>query len=183
MHIEERKKTVKDGYAIKTPYNNLYPHYVHNISTIEAQTFPDPWVSQADGKSYGQARSRAQAHEKPKTRCGMIKIHRLQSAKDFRALFRFGRRRESVFFKVTTRPNGVAFSRFAFIAAKSVDKRAVVRNRLRRRCREWVRTHLSPPSISLDVAIFFEKEAKGATQKEFYKDLALLFRYYGENSK
>ena len=113
----------------------------------------------------------------------MMKIHRLQSAKDFRALFRAGRRRESVFFRLIMRPNSIAFSRFAFIAAKSVDKRAVVRNRLRRRGREWVRTHLSPPSMPLDVALIFKKEAKDATQKEFYKDLALLFQYYGQNSK
>ena len=81
------------------------------------------------------------------------------------------------------RPNNVLFPRFAFIAAKSVDKRAVVRNRLRRRGREWVRTHLSPPLVPVDVAIFFKKEAKDATQKEFYKDLAILFRYDAENSK
>ena len=102
-------------------------------------------------------------------------VHRLQSARDFRALFRFGRRRESVFFKLSARQNNLSFSRFAFIAAKSVDKRAVVRNRLRRRAREWVRTHLSSSFPSLDVAIFFKKEAKDATQKEFYKDLASLF--------
>ena len=75
------------------------------------------------------------------------------------------------------------FSRFAFIAPKSVDKRAVVRNRLRRRAREWARTHLSSSFLPLDAAILFKKEAKDATQKEFYKDLASLFRYYGENSK
>ena len=107
----------------------------------------------------------------------MITIHRLQSARDFRALFRFGRRQESRFFRLTTRPNTLLVSRFAFIAPKSVDKRAVVRNRLRRRCREWVRTHHSPRSPHLDVAVFFKREVVDATQREFYKDLASLFSY------
>ncbi len=113
----------------------------------------------------------------------MISLHRLQSAKDFRMLFRFGRRRESDFFKLTVLPNNMPFSRFAFIAAKTVDKRAVVRNRLKRRSREWVRTHCFFPSPSVDIALFFKKSAAQATQKEFYKDLSLLFRDYEEHSK
>ena len=113
----------------------------------------------------------------------MIRVHRLQGARDFRALFRFGRRRESLFFKISTRQNNMGFSRFAFIVPKSVDKRAVMRNRLRRRTREWVRTRLSSSFPALDVAVFFKKDAKDATQKEFYKDLSSLFRYYAENSK
>ncbi len=108
----------------------------------------------------------------------MIRIHRLQSAKDFRALFHFGRRKETHLFKLTTLPNNLSFSRFAFIAPKTVDKRAVVRNQLRRQCREWVRTHCSSPLEGLDVVIFFKKNAKEATKKEFYKDLATLLQYY-----
>ena len=110
-------------------------------------------------------------------------MHRLQSAKDFRALFRFGRRQESELFKLSTLPNKLSFTRFAFIAPKTVDKRAVARNRLRRRAREWIRTHLSSPAQPLDVAVFFKKEAQAASQKEFYEDLARLFRYDGENPK
>lgn len=107
-------------------------------------------------------------------------LHRLQSAKDFRLLFRFGRRRESRFLRLSILPNNLLFSRFAFIAPKTVDKRAVVRNRLRRRTREWVRIHAGPPSPPVDIAIFFKKEAKQATKKEFYEDIANVFREYTE---
>lgn len=108
----------------------------------------------------------------------MIKMHRLQSAKDFRALFRTGHRKESRFFKISIRPNNHSFSRFAFITPKSIDKRAVIRNRLRRRCREWVRTHLSSPFPPVDIALFFKKDAKNAPKKEFYEDLAILFNFF-----
>ena len=111
----------------------------------------------------------------------MIPIHRLQSAKDFRALFRLGRRRETRLFKLIVLPNRFSYSRFAFIASKIVDKRAVVRNRLRRRCREWIRVHFLPSSGSgMDIAIFFKKDARTATKKEFYNDLANLLQYNTE---
>jgi len=110
----------------------------------------------------------------------MIHIHRLQSAKDFRTLFRFGRRRESRLFRTTVLPNNLLFCRFAFIAAKTVDKRAVVRNRLRRRAREWIRIHLLPPPQSVDIALFFKKDSKQASKKEFYEDLKSLFGQHAE---
>lgn len=112
----------------------------------------------------------------------MITIHRLGSAKDFRVLFRLGRRREFRFFKLIYLPNKLSFSRFAFITPKTVDKRAVVRNRLRRRCREWIRKSLIPLPRALDIAITFKKDAHKATRKEFYADLKDLFGDYTEHS-
>lgn len=106
----------------------------------------------------------------------MIPIHRLQSAKDFRMLFRLGRRRETNLFRITTLPNHLPYSRFAFIASKTVDKRAVARNRLRRRCREWIRIHFSAKIYNMDIVIFFKPEAGRATKKEFYSSLADLFQ-------
>lgn len=106
----------------------------------------------------------------------MIRIHRLQSAKDFRVLFRLGRRKETSLFRLITLPNGLTYSRFSFIAPKTVDKRAVVRNRLRRRCREWMRGHFSDQIHNMDIAIFFKQGAGRATKKEFYSSLADLFQ-------
>lgn len=105
----------------------------------------------------------------------MIRINRIGREKDFQLLFLKGRRRESRFFRLTVLPNTLTFSRFAFIASKNVDKRAVVRNRLRRRSREWMRKNLISFPRGLDIALFFKKDAKNAVKKEFYEDLAKLF--------
>lgn len=105
-----------------------------------------------------------------------MKIHRLQSIKDFRTLFRFGRRQDSLLFKIVTRPNSLSFTRIAFIAPKTVDKRAVVRNRLRRRAREWVRVYAPPPEQSIDIALTFKKGAGDARKDLFYEDIKSLFR-------
>ena len=105
-----------------------------------------------------------------------MEIHRLQSTKDIRALFRLGRHRESSFFRITTRRNTLLYSRFAFIAPKTINKKAVVRNRLRRRAREWIRMHVAASSYSFDVALTFKKTGVTATKNQFYEDIATLFR-------
>lgn len=102
-------------------------------------------------------------------------MHRLGSGQDFRVLFRLGRRRESRFFKLIYLQNKLSFSRFAFITPKTVNKRAVARNRLRRRCREWIRKSLIPLPRPFDIVITCKKDANKATRKEFYADLTDLF--------
>lgn len=79
-------------------------------------------------------------------------------------------------FRVVYLPNKNARPRFAFIAPRSIDKRAVLRNLLRRRTREWVRGHLDGLQKPLDVAVIFKKEAVSATRKNFYEELARVFR-------
>lgn len=101
----------------------------------------------------------------------MKKIFRLKSEQDFRNLFRGGKKMETRLFRIIAHKNRLGFPRFAFVASKAVDKRAVRRNLLRRRAREWIRKNLSA-SLPFDAAIYFKKEAAGATKKEFYEELA-----------
>lgn len=110
-------------------------------------------------------------------------MHRLQSRNGFRLLFRFGKRRETQFFTLIYLPNNVSFSRFAFITPKIIDKRAVIRNRLRRRCREWIRTYPIIFPRPYDIAIMCKKNANQTTQKEFYADLVDLFGEYAQKRK
>jgi ribonuclease P protein component len=59
---------------------------------------------------------------------------------DFDAVYRAGRRRSSAYFVVFFRANQLPLSRFGFSIKKALGG-AVVRNRMRRRLREIVRTH------------------------------------------
>lgn len=102
----------------------------------------------------------------------MKKVYRLAAEKDFKQLFSKGRRTESSLFRAVARKNNLEFSRFAFVAPKTVEKRAVIRNRLRRRAREWTRKHLGLIPRSLDLALIFKKEAVHAPKKLFYEELA-----------
>ena len=101
----------------------------------------------------------------------MDKKRHLRENKDFYRLFRSGKRFESPLFRVVVKPNALLYSRWAFIAPKSLDKRSTARNRLRRRAREWIRKHTENTSGRYDAAILFKKAALQAPRQKFYEEL------------
>lgn len=105
----------------------------------------------------------------------MKRVHRISRQDDFRRLLRRGRRFESPLFRVMVHANTYAYLRIAFVVGRTVDKRAAVRNSLRRRSREWVRTHI-PLERSLDVMIVFKKAACVASRKELIAELERVFK-------
>lgn len=101
----------------------------------------------------------------------MKKVNRLRKSQDLRVLFSRGRRIETPFFRVTVRRNTLSGGRFAFITPKSVDKRATVRNRLRRMASEWIRKSPEVAKTPKDFAILIKKESLSASKEEFYGEL------------
>ena len=66
----------------------------------------------------------------------MKKINRLGRGIDMTALMRYGRRVSSPLFQLAVQSTPLPHPRFVFVVGRAVDKRAVIRNRLRRRgCR------------------------------------------------
>lgn len=100
----------------------------------------------------------------------MAKVFRLRSARDFKFLYQGGKRTESPSFRVFIKKNSMPHSRFAFVAPKSINKRATVRNRLRRRASEWVRRHPELLNASCDTLILFKKEAVLMPRQQFYEE-------------
>ncbi len=101
----------------------------------------------------------------------MEKVHRLRERKDFTHLFRTGRRVHTPFFSFVVVPSGKKNTRVACIVAKSTVKSAVVRNRLRRRIKEWFRVHKLATPNPVDIAIIVQKQAVGAPRTLFYEEL------------
>ena len=95
-------------------------------------------------------------------------VHRLNEQNDIRAVLRRGRKIESLLFRATFRKNPFARLRFTSVASRAIDKRAVVRNRLRRRAREWVCTRSGRLNEPFDIVIVFKKNATVARRKNFY---------------
>lgn len=85
-----------------------------------------------------------------------------------------GVRFESEFFRLVRLPNFWGHARFVFIVPRQLDKRSTVRNRLRRRAREWTRRNISM-FRSDDVVIICKKGAVAASRKQFYEELAKIF--------
>lgn len=104
----------------------------------------------------------------------MKRIHRLGRGKELNLLFARGRRFHSSLFHISVRtrsPSDEAASRFVFVVPRSVDKRAVARNRLRRRAREYVRRRIEILPRASDIAITIRKGAAVVSRKEFYAEL------------
>lgn len=99
-------------------------------------------------------------------------LHALKDKTDFSLVLQKGRRLETGLFRFYFRPNGLGYQRFAFLVSRAVDKRAVVRNSLRRRAKEWVRKNKVGSDRDLDVIISLKPQTKPRPQKEFYEELA-----------
>jgi len=101
----------------------------------------------------------------------MKKVHRLREQKDFNRLFRTGRRVHTPFFSFVVGKTDTKETRLACIVSKSTVKSAVVRNRLRRRVKEWFRLRAPRPRDPADIAIIVTKEALRAPRALFYEEL------------
>jgi len=79
-------------------------------------------------------------------------------------------------FSIKYAQNNLTVSRFAFVVRKSVDKRAVVRNRIKRvfrSCVEELRTTIVP---GYDMLFFLEKGIMDKQQKDLCRELEEFFQ-------
>lgn len=102
--------------------------------------------------------------------------HRLRDGKDIRRLYKLGRRIDTPLFRFIFSKNELCVFRVAFVVPRSIEKRATLRNRLRRRAGEWIRRKPEILRLSLDLALLFKKEATKATRRVFYNELEELFK-------
>ena len=73
--------------------------------------------------------------------------------------------------------NTESIPRLAFVVSRTVSKRAVIRNTIRRRAREWVRTRVLSSLPSVDIVMIFSKGAAAAPRKELYAELERVFTH------
>lgn len=109
----------------------------------------------------------------------MIRIYSLRGEQNFNTVFRKGRRLENSFFRTHYFFNKLSHPRFAFVVPRTTSKLAVVRNRLRRRAREWSRLNLFSNLPPCDVVLVFKKDAVTISKKTFYEELRRAFGKIG----
>lgn len=94
---------------------------------------------------------------------------RLRSSRDVVAVLREGRRSRHPLLHLATLPNQLGHNRFAYAVGKRIDRRAVIRNQIRRRLREVARA--APLRQGYDIVIV----AGPATVAASFSELAAAF--------
>jgi len=72
----------------------------------------------------------------------------------------------SPFFVLKVAKNEKSFSRFGFIVSKKIDKRATVRNRIKRQIRVCIETNLDKIKPGHDMLFILKKQMLSKTTKE-----------------
>ncbi len=99
---------------------------------------------------------------------------RLSGKADFDRVFAAARRKGSRYFRLVFADNALGQARLGMAISRRVDKRAVVRNRLRRQVRESFRAVWAAlPAI--DVVVTAKPEAARADRAEVWRDLEQLW--------
>lgn len=92
------------------------------------------------------------------------KENRLKREKDFERVFKKGKRFKGRFLFLRVLKSDLSESRFGFIVSKKISKKAVVRNKIKRRLREIIRSKLLDVKGGFDILII---SLSGIENKEF----------------
>lgn len=101
---------------------------------------------------------------------------RLRKKKDFEMVIKRGKFFKGENLSLVKKNNGFHFSRFAFLVGKKVSKKAVVRNKIKRRLSEIIRTNLSKIKKGYDVIFFTFPGIEKNSFKELKKETLFLLK-------
>jgi ribonuclease P protein component len=100
----------------------------------------------------------------------LFKENRLKKDKDFKRVFKEGKGAKEGFLFFKWAPNKLKISRFGFVVSQKVSKKAVLRNKIKRRLREIIRARTPRIKKGID-GIFIASQ--GLIEKN-YKELERL---------
>jgi ribonuclease P protein component len=98
-------------------------------------------------------------------------FHSLRERTDFQRLFQQGRKIRTPFFILIYSRGATQGIRFGCVIGKNVSKKAVVRNRLRRRSREFMRLREDEFKEPTDIILIYSNHAISISRKQLYQEL------------
>ncbi len=101
--------------------------------------------------------------------------YRLKKDEDFQKLALGGKYTYSGYFTLKYKPNKLEHSRFGFVISTKIDKRATVRNRLKRQIREIIRLKLAKIPQGYDIMLVPKKAALDLNYEQLDNELGGLF--------
>lgn len=99
------------------------------------------------------------------------KKFRVRKQKEFELIFNQGRKIKSESFLIIYLSNNLKLSRFAFIVSAKIDKKAVARNKIKRRLREIVRKNLSRIRKGYDFIVIASPRIKEKSFQEIKDEM------------
>lgn len=102
--------------------------------------------------------------------------YRLAKEKDFKTLAKNGGFSFTKELGIKYLKNNLNFSRFGFVVSNKIDKRATVRNKIKRRLREIVYQNLDKFKLSFDILILTKPAIKNLDFWQMKKKLEDLFK-------
>ena len=105
------------------------------------------------------------------------KKNRLKNKKDFERVFKQGKgfKEDFLFLKITK--NNLKENRFGFIVSLKVSKKAVLRNKVKRRLREIIKERLPEIKPGVDIVLIAQK---GMEEKDFSEIRETTNRLFGK---
>lgn len=107
------------------------------------------------------------------------KINRLTKQKDFEILFKGGRSFKNKFLALRVIKNNTEEIKIGFVVSQKVSKKAVVRNKVKRRLRESVKPILSEIKKGQNIAVIALPGAEEADFSEINENIKILFKKSG----
>jgi ribonuclease P protein component len=104
---------------------------------------------------------------------------RISKKNDFRDIFKFGKNFSNNQLILKVLPNGLEFCRFAVVISLKISKKAVERNRMRRRIMEIIRANEGNIKKGFDLVFVGKPELKKSDFKQMERGLADLIKKSG----
>ena len=109
----------------------------------------------------------------------LFKENRLKKTKDFENVFKNGKGYKEDFLYLKILKNDLKNSRFGFVVGKNFSKKAVLRNKMRRKLRELVKNNISQIDTSIDGILMVRPASQLADFKSLDKKIENLFKKSG----
>ncbi len=114
----------------------------------------------------------------------LLKKHRLRKKKDFERVSEKGKLLTKDFLVLKTVKNNLKLARVGLVVSRKVSKKAVQRNKVKRKLREAVRNNIRKIKVGYDLIFFTKKgiEKKSFSEiKKMVEDLLVRAKLFKEN--
>ena len=104
------------------------------------------------------------------------KINRITKKKDFDKIFKKGKGYSGDFLFLKIFKNNFSINRFGFIISQKVSKKSTIRNKIKRRLREIIKTNLPKIKKGFDIILIIKPNAEKESFRNFKDEVQKILK-------